>query len=91
MGRPAASAPLSADQAPRADDASDSDCDSDSAPPASMSSRGKAKAQAKQYDAEVYDDRGFYSLLLRAFIAAGSRGSGLKADDLAQLRKYVPA
>ena len=56
-----------------------------------MSSRGKAKAQAKQYDAEVYDDRGFYSLLLRAFIVAGSRGSGLKADDLAQLRKYVPA
>jgi len=80
LGRPDAALP--ADQVPKADDGSDSDGSDSDGEPAPVH-----KAQA-QYDEEVYDDRGFYSLLLRAFIAAGSRGSGLKADDLAQLRKY---
>ena len=39
-------------------------------------------------DCEVYDDRQFYSLLLKSFITAKNAGAGLKPDDLAQLRKY---
>jgi protein AATF/BFR2 len=65
----------------RKDDDSDSDSDDDAF------SRNKRKKNS-QYDHEVYDDRAFYSLLLKAFITSGNQGGGLRADDLAQLRKY---
>ena len=54
------------------------------------------KKRRIDYDLEVYDDRNFYSLLLKSFIqSAASGGSGgagggesMRADDLAALRKY---
>ncbi len=81
---------LPSDQIPNSNNDSDSDIDSgsDSDNDNNDKNKSKNKSKSNQYDEEVYDDRGFYSLLLKAFITSGSQGSGLRADDIAQLRKY---
>jgi protein AATF/BFR2 len=77
IDKPATQAPI--DQVP-VDEDHESGSDSD----------GNFEKQkgATQYDDEIYDDRAFYSLLLKAYITSGSTGAGMRADDLAQLRKY---
>ena len=44
----------------------------------------------KNYDMEVYDDRPFYTLLLKTFIASASHndGQGVNSRDLEELKKY---
>ncbi len=73
------------------DEDSDEDSDSDS-----DNNKGKGNAAAKKrkrekYDLEVYDDRPFYSMLLKTFITSGNGGDGassMRAADLSALRKY---
>ena len=73
------------------DDDSDEDSDSDS-----DGGKGKGNVAAKkrkrgEYDLEVYDDRPFYSMLLKTFITSGSGGDGsssMRAADLSALKKY---
>ena len=42
------------------------------------------------FDEEVYDDRQFYSMLLKSFISSSSAGAGhgLRSNDLEALRQY---
>jgi len=55
---------------------------------------GRQGAEDTKYDLECYDDRPFYSLLLKSFIessaaAAGSAGGqGMRGEDLEALRRY---
>ena len=43
----------------------------------------------RKLDLEVYDDRAFYSMLLKTYITSNSSGvGGMRADDLATLRRY---
>lgn len=51
------------------------------------------KKSRRVYDAEVYDDRALYSLLLKTFITSHSSSSSgavgsMRADDIAALRAY---
>ena len=53
----------------------------------------KNKGEPGQYDLECYDDRPFYSLLLKSFIessasSGGTDGQGMRGEDLDALRKY---
>ena len=53
----------------------------------------KNKGETGQFDLECYDDRPFYSLLLKSFIessasSGGSDGQGMRGEDLDALRKY---
>ena len=42
-----------------------------------------------KYDKEVYDDRNFYSLLLKSYITDNNSGDQfLTAEDIAELKKY---
>lgn len=42
-----------------------------------------------KYDKEVYDDRNFYSLLLKSYISDNNSGDQfLTAEDIAELKKY---
>jgi protein AATF/BFR2 len=57
---------------------------------------GLGTSSSKQYDEEVYDDRQFYSMLLKTFItqsagAASGAGGSMLASDLEALRKYKKA
>ena len=70
------------DSSEDSDNDSDRDNDNDNA---------AAKKRKKQhYDLEVYDDRPFYSMLLKSFITNGSGGdsSSMRAADLIALKKY---
>ena len=52
------------------------------------------KRAYEEYDAEVYDDRPFYSMLLKTFITNSSGGEGMsniRASDLSALKKYKRA
>ncbi len=50
----------------------------------------KEKETSASYDVEVYDDRIFYSMLLKSFITSTTDGntSSMRAADLEALRKY---
>ena len=53
----------------------------------------KNKSETGQFDLECYDDRPFYSLLLKSFIessasSGGTDGQGMRGEDLDALRKY---
>ena len=51
----------------------------------------KRKGAFDDYDMEVYDDRPFYSMLLKTFITNSSNGEGvsnIRASDLSALKKY---
>lgn len=51
----------------------------------------KRKGAYDDYDTEVYDDRPFYSMLLKTFITNSSNGEGvsnIRASDLSALKKY---
>ena len=86
VDKPAANAPV--DQMPAAEDDEGAGSGSDSDNGRNGEDARKRKRSTEQYDMEVYDDRSFYTLLLKAYITSGSSGSGMRADDLAQLRKY---
>lgn len=57
----------------------------------------ESRKRKRVFDTEVYDDRAFYSLLLKTFITANqsnhanNNALGLNADDLAQLKQYKRA
>ena len=81
------------------DDSDDSDSDgSDNSGDNSGRKRANSKAEvakklAAEYDCEVYDDRPFYSMLLKTFITSASSSSAdgvanIRASDLSALKKY---
>jgi len=84
VDKPASNAPV--DQVPGAEEESDSS--DDGSGNGDSDALRRKKRNAEQYDMEVYDDRSFYTLLLKAYITSGSSGQGMRADDIAQLRKY---
>jgi protein AATF/BFR2 len=54
--------------------------------------KDRGKKRRVGHDLEVYDDRSFYSLLLKSFIqsaeSSSASASSMRPDDLAALRKY---
>ena len=49
------------------------------------------KTGSRRYDLECYDDRPFYSLLLKSFITSSSgveSSQGMRGEDLEALRRY---
>ena len=49
------------------------------------------ESKSNELDYEVYDDRQFYSMLLKSFITSSSAvgiSDGLRENDLQELRKY---
>ena len=88
------------DQRPQESDDDNSDGDGSSDDDSDNSGRKRAKGKAAvakklaaEYDCEVYDDRPFYSMLLKTFItSASSSGSdsvvNIRASDLSALKKY---
>lgn len=52
---------------------------------------GVPKTGSRRYDTECYDDRPFYSMLLKSFITSSSgveSSQGMRGEDLEALRKY---
>ena len=99
--------PVPADQKPRRSDSeedsdeknasnSDDDGDSDSEEDdneedSAHNGKSNKKRVYEDYDLEVYDDRPFYSMLLKTFITSTSGGDGMsniRVGDLNALKKY---
>lgn len=57
----------------------------------SVVEEGVQKTGSRRYDPECYDDRPFYSMLLKSFITSSSgveSSQGMRGEDLEALRKY---
>jgi protein AATF/BFR2 len=79
--------PVNEDTAAGSD--SESGSGSDSGSDKESKGKRKGKSSSGQYDMQTYDDRAFYSLLLKAYIMSGtSTGDMNTADGLAMLRQY---
>lgn len=87
------SLPIDQNPATADSDRESSDSESDEDANSKKKKKGKdvrAVQKKKSYDMEVYDDRPFYTLLLKTFIASASHndGQGVNSRDLEELKKY---
>jgi len=76
----------------RGDDEDKMDSDAEEEEESEEEEEDRGKKRRVGHDLEVYDDRSFYSLLLKSFIqsaeSSSTSASSMRPDDLAALRKY---